>query len=136
MTDSTPEQRIIGMLADLHVARQEAAGYRKRADKLTAEIKEYMEGHGLAELVDGEHGIRATLQPRNARDLYDAKSMAEHSPAALVGLARLGLVDVDTASVDALRRRGGTLEVDKSIIDRWRMPGGIATYALLVEAQS
>ena len=128
---------------DLYRMRVEKSARAKDERRLVEVLRQFLElgdvdtdEKGQPEIVDRERGIRAFLESRTGADEYDTKTMAEVAPDALLGLARFGLLSVDTRALDQLRRGPGGMEIDSSTIDRWRMPGRELSAALKTEALS
>lgn len=80
-------------------------------------------------IVDGEHGLVATLKERAGAPAFDLISMSQKDERLLVEAARLGLLNVRT---EAVRAQKGKAEAADVLLNKYAMPSG-ATYALIVE---
>lgn len=103
---------------------------RKRI--LTDRIKQGMGLAGLDELADGETGVSARIQDRQASPKYDlgTLSLTKEGEAAIVSAAFAGALKPDHTIIERIHGYG----TQKWAEQLWQvqMPGGIASTALIV----
>ena len=118
---------IVGLVGPLKMHREEARTHGRKADELAERVKQWLGLNGETEIVDGELGVRAYLQPRKTAPKWDVASMPDDL---ILALANAGLLTVSTAAFDALRKAAGSIQLDDA--NKYRMEG--ETEALMVEA--
>lgn len=100
MTDMTTDDisHLIGYLLDARDTKRAADATDKA---LTEQIKVYMQEIGTVELWDGEHGVSAILQERQASGTLDLVRMARDCSALLLALAEAGVLRVSLRDIDS-----------------------------------
>lgn len=101
---------------------------RKRI--LTERVKQGMGLRGLDELADGETGVVAKIQERNAAPLYDLVRVSHQSAPSIISAARAGMLRLDHAMFDRFQKANGAEWCEA--IERAQMPGAQTT-ALIIE---
>lgn len=122
------ESEIVGLIARIFDLRATANLATKDAEPLAAQLRQFLELEGRDELVDGEHNLRAYLEPRSSTE-WNVSRM----PASVVlYLAQAGLLTVATKAYDERRKNDGAVELDDA--RRYRMDKAGSSYALQIKA--
>lgn len=122
MTSQSEAEKYVG---DLWQLRKQMRDDRERDKAMSRILKGYMEVTEETELVDGENGVAAKLQERQASGTLDLQELAQAHPDIVVMLARDGGLKADLKVIDGLTYAG-------QLVDYMR-PGS-TSYALVFKA--
>ena len=122
MTSQSEAEKYVG---DLWQLRKQMRDDRERDKAMSRILKDYMEVTEETELVDGENGVAAKLQERQASGTLDLQELAQAHPDIVVMLARDGGLKADLKVIDGLTYAG-------QLVDYMR-PGS-TSYALVFKA--
>ena len=110
MMDDTERRKLIESLALIEGARATKNAAGRTDTKLSGPVKQHLEMNPDDELIDGESGISAWLEPRKTTS-WDLRSLAQRKPDLLVWLAHNGLLTVNTTAFTAIRTAGDAAEL-------------------------
>lgn len=106
--------------------RQEAKRHTDAAEGPAAMLRSYLQTEDVPELVDGERGLRARLQERSGWE-WDLRNA---SAGVIIELQQRGLLRVDNAAFDALRKAAPSGLLDDAARYRRQIT---ASVALMIE---
>lgn len=95
------ERDLTALLATYVAARAERGAADDLLKTLGDRFKAWLDAHPEDELVDGERGLRAFLQPRRGTPVYDLVAIQERDPVLFERLLKLGCLSVNAAAVKA-----------------------------------
>lgn len=104
VVDSFPpdeQGELEALLVEFASTRSMKSGLETYLDGMTRRLKAWLDAHPGEELVDGEHGLRAYLQPRRGQRPYDLLSLRLADPVLFERLLDLGCLTVNPAAVKA-----------------------------------
>lgn len=122
MTSQSEAEQYVG---DLWQLRKQMRDDRERDKAMSDILKSYMEVTDETELIDGENGVAAKLQERQASGTLDLQELAQAHPDIVVMLARDGGLKADLKTINDLTYAG-------ELVDYMR-PGS-TSYALVFKA--
>jgi hypothetical protein len=122
------ESEIVGLIARIFDLRATANLATKDEKPLAAQLRQFLELEGRDELIDGEHGLRAYLEPRSSTEW----NVSRMPPGVVLYLAQAGLLTVDTKQFDLRRKNDGAVELDDA--RRYRMDKAGSSYALQIKS--
>lgn len=122
MTSQSEAEQYVG---DLWQLRKQMRDDRERDKAMSDILKGYMEVTDETELIDGENGVAAKLQERQASGTLDLQELAQAHPDIVVMLARDGGLKADLKAINDLTYAG-------ELVDYMR-PGS-TSYALVFKA--
>mgnify|MGYP005812594631 FL=1 len=122
MTSQSEAEKYVG---DLWQLRKQMRDDRERDKAMSRILKGYMEVTEETELIDGENGVAAKLQERQASGTLDLRELAQAHPDIVVMLARDGGLKADLKAINDLTYAG-------ELVDYMR-PGS-TSYALVFKA--
>ena len=122
MTSQSEAEQYVG---DLWQLRKQMRDDRERDKAMSDILKSYMEVTDETELIDGENGVAAKLQERQASGTLDLQELAQAHPDIVVMLARDGGLKADLKAINDLTYAG-------ELVDYMR-PGS-TSYALVFKA--
>jgi hypothetical protein len=122
MTSQSEAEQYVG---DLWQLRKQMRDDRERDKAMSDILKGYMEVTDETELIDGENGVAAKLQERQASGTLDLQELAQAHPDIVVMLARDGGLKADLKTINDLTYAG-------ELVDYMR-PGS-TSYALVFKA--
>jgi hypothetical protein len=110
-TEYMTETEAIGMVLAVADINDETKGPLKDKEGFVARLKQWLQLEGRTELIDGEAGVRAYLQPKRAHT-YDLPSLVTHDSKAgeyLAEAARAGFLKVDHSALETfIKNTGGS----------------------------
>jgi hypothetical protein len=122
------ESEIVGLIAQIFDLRATANLATKDAEPLAARLRQWLELEGRDELIDGETGLRAYLEPRSSTEW----NVSRMPPSVVLYLAQAGLLTVATKAYDERRKNDGAVELDEA--RRYRMDKAGSSYALQIKS--
>ena len=127
--DAAREESVaVGLIARIFALRVIANAATKDAEPLAAQLRQWLELEGRDELLDGEHSLRAYLEPRSSTEW----NVSRMPPSVVLFLAQAGLLTVSTAAFDNRRKNDGAVELDDAM--RFRMDKAGSSYALQIRS--
>ena len=121
-TDTT----VLDLIQIIYRHRQEEKAAKQAAEGPANLLKAYLSEADEKVLVDGEHGLQAKLQERSGTE-WDLRGMNAET---LYALQTLGLLRVDNAAFETLRKTASSTALDDAARYRRQIIGSVA---LIVE---
>lgn len=116
------ESEAVALIALIHDFRATANEATRKAEPHTARLRQWLELEGRDELIDGEHSLRAYMEPRSATEW----NVSRMPPGVVLYLAQAGLLTVSTGAFDARRKNDGAVELDDAMRFRMTTQGSLA----------
>ena len=128
--DAAREESVaVGLIARIFALRVIANAATKDAEPLAAQLRQWLELEGRDELIDGEAELRAYLEPRSSTE-WTVYEMAASTVLYLAAIP--GMLSVNSAAFDALRKVSGAIELDEANKHRRLIQG--SSYALQIKS--
>ena len=119
--DEMSESDLVSLLKPYAEARQAKTDAETVMKGISDRLKAWLDQHPGEELVDGEHGLRATLKERRGTAPYDLTSIAKQDQVLFQRLLDMGCLQVNAVAVKAQKEQVGGVE-------KYAFPAPVTTY--------